>query len=132
MPDPVFFEPAATLTLAEVAALVGAAVPARGEERVLGLAAVEKAKRGDLTFLENPQYGGELAKSQALACLVAAKNAARVPAHIVPLVSPIPIVPMHASPAHCSRRRFARPLPAVRRGCRRAPSSTLAPGWNRA
>jgi UDP-3-O-[3-hydroxymyristoyl] glucosamine N-acyltransferase len=84
--DPVFFEPAAVLTLAEVAALVGAPPPERGEEPVRGLAAVDKAKRGDLTFLENPQYGEALAQGQALACLVAARNLPRVPPHIVPLV----------------------------------------------
>ena len=86
MSDPVFFEPAAVLTLAEVAALVGAPSPERGEEPIRGLSAVEKAKRGDLTFLENPQYGEELARSQALACLVSERNLARVPPHIIALV----------------------------------------------
>jgi UDP-3-O-[3-hydroxymyristoyl] glucosamine N-acyltransferase len=88
VPDPVFHEPAASLTLAEVAALVGAPPPAleHGKLRVAGLAAIDRAGEGDLTFLENPRYVGALAQTQALACLVAQKHAARVPAHVLPLL----------------------------------------------
>ncbi|MFI5014203.1 MAG: UDP-3-O-(3-hydroxymyristoyl)glucosamine N-acyltransferase [Hyphomicrobiales bacterium] len=88
MSDPVFFEPARVLTLAEAAALVGAAAPAPeyGEARVAGLAAIDRAKHGDLTFLDNPHYLDALAHTKALACLVAPKNAARVPSHVVALV----------------------------------------------
>ena len=88
MPDPVFFKPAAALTLAEIAALVGAAAltPERGQKLVRGLAAVDRAKADELTFLENPYYLEALTRSRALACLVAEKNAARVPGEVVPLI----------------------------------------------
>ncbi|MBV8448222.1 MAG: UDP-3-O-(3-hydroxymyristoyl)glucosamine N-acyltransferase [Hyphomicrobiales bacterium] len=87
MPDPVFFEPAADLTLAKVAALVGAPLkPEYGDKFVRGLAAVDRAKDDELTFLENPHYLEALSRSRALACLVAEKNAARVPEAVVALV----------------------------------------------
>jgi UDP-3-O-[3-hydroxymyristoyl] glucosamine N-acyltransferase len=87
VPDPLFFEPATVLTLAEVAALVGAQAPERGGELVVtGLAPVERAKRGELTFLENPRYLEAMAQTEALACLVAQRHAARLPAHVVPLI----------------------------------------------
>jgi UDP-3-O-[3-hydroxymyristoyl] glucosamine N-acyltransferase len=85
--EPVFFEPAAALTLTEIAALVGAEVPsARGDETVTGLAPVERATHGDLTFLENTRYLEALARTQALACLVSEKYAARLPSQVVPLL----------------------------------------------
>ncbi|MBV9739587.1 MAG: UDP-3-O-(3-hydroxymyristoyl)glucosamine N-acyltransferase [Hyphomicrobiales bacterium] len=88
MPDPVFFEPAADLNLAEVAALVSAAPLSAedGRKPVRGVAAVDRAKADELTFLENPHYLEALTRSRALACLVAEKNAARVPGGMIALV----------------------------------------------
>ena len=88
MPDPVFFKPAVDLTLTEVAALVGAAplAPEHALKPVRGLAAVDRAKGDELTFLENPHYLEALSRSRALACLVAEKNAARVPGEVIPLI----------------------------------------------
>ena len=88
MPDPVFFKPVVDLTLTEVAALVGAApfAPEHGLKPVRGLAAIDRAKGDELTFLENPHYLEALARSRALACLVAEKNAARVPGEVIPLI----------------------------------------------
>jgi UDP-3-O-[3-hydroxymyristoyl] glucosamine N-acyltransferase len=86
--DPVFFEPAAILTLGEVAALVGAAAPApdEGSVQISGLAAIDRAGPGDLTFLENTRYLEALARTGALACLIAKQHVARVPRHVVALV----------------------------------------------
>jgi UDP-3-O-[3-hydroxymyristoyl] glucosamine N-acyltransferase len=47
---------------------------------------VDRAKGDELTFLENPHYLEALARSRALACLVAEKNAARVPGEVIPLI----------------------------------------------
>ncbi|MBV9115023.1 MAG: UDP-3-O-(3-hydroxymyristoyl)glucosamine N-acyltransferase [Hyphomicrobiales bacterium] len=88
MPDPVFFKPAADLTLGEVATLVGASSLALeyGQKPVRGLAALDRAKSDELTFLENPHYLEALAGSRALACLVAEKHVARVPGEVIALV----------------------------------------------
>jgi UDP-3-O-[3-hydroxymyristoyl] glucosamine N-acyltransferase len=87
VPDPVFFEPAAELTLAEVAALVDAPLaPEHGVKPVRGLAAIDRAKADELTFLENPHYLEALTRTRALACLVAERHAARVPDGVVALV----------------------------------------------
>jgi UDP-3-O-[3-hydroxymyristoyl] glucosamine N-acyltransferase len=76
------------MTLAEVASLVGAPplAPEHGVMRIAGLAAIDRAADGDLTFLENPRYVDALVQTRALACLVAQKNAARVPAHVLPIL----------------------------------------------
>ena len=86
--DPVFHEPALSLALTEVAALVGAPPPegTHANERVAGLAAIDRAGEGDLTFLENPRYVEALSHTRALACLVAQKNLARVPEHVVAIL----------------------------------------------
>ena len=127
MPDPVFFKPAAALTLAEIAALVGAAAltPERGQKLVRGLAAVDRAKADELTFLENPYYLEALTRSRALACLVAEKNAARVPGEVVPPSSSRTlIVPLPLSRANCFPRRYVRHRAAARKACHRGPMST--------
>jgi UDP-3-O-[3-hydroxymyristoyl] glucosamine N-acyltransferase len=88
VPDPVFFEPACILTLADVAALVGAAAlaPEKGTARIAGIAALDRAGPGDLTFLDNTRYLEALASTQALACLIAKPHVARLPEHVVALV----------------------------------------------
>ncbi|PSC06453.1 UDP-3-O-(3-hydroxymyristoyl)glucosamine N-acyltransferase [Alsobacter soli] len=88
MTDPVFFKLAAPITLADIAALTGAKLP-EGADASLAIEAVsplDSAGPRDLAFLENPKYVGELETTRALACLVAPKFAARVPANVVPLV----------------------------------------------
>jgi UDP-3-O-[3-hydroxymyristoyl] glucosamine N-acyltransferase len=122
VPDPVFFEPAAVLTLGEVAALVGAEAPAseRDGERVAGLAAIDRAKRGDLTFLENPHYSEALARTQALACLVAPKHAARIPPHVVPLLV--------TDPYRCFARVAAKLFPDALRPASACGTKGVSPG----
>jgi UDP-3-O-[3-hydroxymyristoyl] glucosamine N-acyltransferase len=122
VPDPVFFEPVAVLTLAEVAALVGAPapMPAYGGARVGGLAAIDRARGGDLTFLENPHYLDALTRTKALACLVAPKNAARVPSHVVPLVV--------ADPYRCFARVASALFPAALRPSSACGTKGVSPG----
>jgi UDP-3-O-[3-hydroxymyristoyl] glucosamine N-acyltransferase len=88
VPDPIFFAPAATLTLAEVAALVGASAlpPELGKLRIDGLAAIDRAGPGDLTFLENTRYLDALTRTEALACLIAQQHVARIPEHVAALI----------------------------------------------
>jgi UDP-3-O-[3-hydroxymyristoyl] glucosamine N-acyltransferase len=89
MPDPVFFRLAAPLSLADIVALTGATA-AEGvdlQATVSGVAPLDRAGPGDLVFLDNPRYAGELSGTRAGACLVAPKFRDRVPAGTAALVT---------------------------------------------
>lgn len=92
MGDPVFFLPAASPTLAEIAALTGAklAEGADPERRITGVAALDSAGTNDLTFIDSPRYLPLLATTRAAACLVPAKHLDAVPAGVVALESARP------------------------------------------
>ena len=119
--------PQSTLTLAEVAALVGAASPARRAGRKRGArprrGRAGKARRPDLPR-ESPIPRG--ARRDPGARLPRGREECRraFPLDVVPFVVADPYrAYARMSPAHCSRRRFAPHRPAVRKACRRAPSS---------
>jgi UDP-3-O-[3-hydroxymyristoyl] glucosamine N-acyltransferase len=57
-------------SLDELAALLNGKVIGDGNVRVTGIASLEKAKAGDLTFLSNPRYASMVASSLASAVLV--------------------------------------------------------------
>jgi len=82
MTDPAFFKSAQKpLTVADIAALTGAepgsgAVPGMV---ITGIAALDAARPGDLTFFENSRYLDDLALTRAGACLLAPRFAARAP-----------------------------------------------------
>ena len=88
MTTPVFFRRAESPTIAEVAVWTGA-VP-RGEVdpsiRITAIAPIDQAGAGALTFLDNPRYAGDLARTAAAACLVTARFADDVPPTTVALV----------------------------------------------
>lgn len=89
MSAPAFFPRPVPLTVAAVAAAAGVSL-AEGvdsQETVTGVAPLEAARRGDLTFLENVSYADAASRTGATACFIAAKFAARLPAGVVALVS---------------------------------------------
>jgi UDP-3-O-[3-hydroxymyristoyl] glucosamine N-acyltransferase len=92
MTDPVFFRLATAITLTDIAALTGAVLPADadGSLTIEAVSPLDSASPGDLVFLDNPRYVGDLETTRARACLVAAKYAAKVPAGCVALVTPQP------------------------------------------
>ncbi|MDC7786410.1 UDP-3-O-(3-hydroxymyristoyl)glucosamine N-acyltransferase [Rhodoplanes sp. TEM] len=82
MSEPFFFEPATTLTVAEIARLTGAEPgPGAPLDRVIrDVATLDQAGPSDLAFLENPRYADALPRSRAGACLIAPRFAASAPA----------------------------------------------------
>ncbi|GGG24259.1 UDP-3-O-(3-hydroxymyristoyl)glucosamine N-acyltransferase [Chelatococcus composti] len=92
MSDPVFFVQAARPTLAEVASLTGAELPASADPQmeITGISPLESAGEGDLAYMDNPRYADALSATRASACLVSRRFAARVPAGCVALVVPEP------------------------------------------
>ena len=88
MEHPGFFERAAPLPLAALAQKVGAELALAAEPAVLihDVKALAEAGAGHLTFLDNRKYLGQLAVTQATACVVAPAFAARVPAGVAALL----------------------------------------------
>jgi len=92
MSEPVFFKRACAPTLAEIAAWTGARI-AEGAVPTLtvtGVAPLDQARSGDLVFLDNPKYANQLAATRAMACLLPARHADRVPAGTTALVTEEP------------------------------------------
>ena len=87
MSDPSFFANPKQATLAEVASWTGARL-ADGNAaytHVAGIAPLDQAGPGDLTFLDNKKYLPELASTRASACFVQPRFADRVPEGVIAL-----------------------------------------------
>jgi UDP-3-O-[3-hydroxymyristoyl] glucosamine N-acyltransferase len=85
-----FFHPRPQgLTVREIAELADAAPEADADldRRITGIAALDLAGPGDLTFLDNPKYAGHLAATQAGVCLTSRRFAAQAPAGLAVLVA---------------------------------------------
>jgi UDP-3-O-[3-hydroxymyristoyl] glucosamine N-acyltransferase len=81
MTEPPFFKGAKALTVAEIAILTRAQ-PAAGaplDRIITHIAPLDGAGSGDLAFFDNLKYLGELAATQAGACLLAPRYAGKAP-----------------------------------------------------
>jgi UDP-3-O-[3-hydroxymyristoyl] glucosamine N-acyltransferase len=82
-----FFPPIATPTIATIVEWTGAQ-PGPGADLTLvirGVAPIDRAGPGDLTFLDNPRYVAELAKTRASAVLLQARHGGRAPSGCIAL-----------------------------------------------
>ena len=86
MNDPVFFPPAAVLSLHEVAALAGVEPPPGRSARIQAVAPLDEAGPGDLAYMDNPRYVAALERTRAGICVVGPRYASRVPSISVALV----------------------------------------------
>jgi UDP-3-O-[3-hydroxymyristoyl] glucosamine N-acyltransferase len=80
------------LTVAEIAALTGA-MPTEGArlDRVIsGIGAIERARPGDIVFLDSNKYLDRLATTRAGACLIGERFEVKAPASLVLLRTPAP------------------------------------------
>lgn len=92
MADPVFFAPPTPQPLARIIEATGAKA-ADGADLALtisGVAPLDRGEPGDIVFLDNAKYAGDLAKTKATACFVSAKYATQLPEGVVALVTPQP------------------------------------------
>jgi len=86
-----FFPAPEPITLAHAARHVDAdLVRGDGAMLITGLAPLDTAGPGDITFLDNPKYVTQLATTQAAACLCAARHIDRVPGEVAALQSSKP------------------------------------------
>lgn len=89
MTAPVFYPRPVPVSVADIAAACGISLAdgADATAVVTGVAPLEMARRGDLTFLENVSYVEAATRTGATACFISAKFAQRLPAGVVALVS---------------------------------------------
>ncbi|WP_298429533.1 UDP-3-O-(3-hydroxymyristoyl)glucosamine N-acyltransferase [Rhodoblastus sp.] len=83
-----FFCRAATPTLAEIIEWTGAKPVGEPDlgVRIFDVSPLDRARPGDLVFLENPKYADQLAATRATACLVSERYADRAPPGVAALV----------------------------------------------
>lgn len=80
MSNPVFISARAPLALSEICALAGVAAPPGAEERLVhGIAPLDRAGPGDLSFLDAPRFVPQFRASRAGACLTSPRFAALAP-----------------------------------------------------
>ncbi|MBX3552478.1 MAG: UDP-3-O-(3-hydroxymyristoyl)glucosamine N-acyltransferase [Pseudolabrys sp.] len=96
MTEPLFLRQSRGLSVAEIAALTGAQLPAGSPQNlpndrlIRDIATLDQAGPSDITFIDNSKYLGQLAATRAGACLASERFAGEVPAGIVVLRSPAP------------------------------------------
>ena len=96
MTEPLFLRQSRGLSVAEIAALTGAQLPAGSPQNlpndrlIRDIATLDQAGPSDLTFIDNSKYLGQLAATRAGACLASERFAGEVPTGIVVLRSPAP------------------------------------------
>jgi UDP-3-O-[3-hydroxymyristoyl] glucosamine N-acyltransferase len=91
MAEPEFFPAPAGFTVADLAARIGGRLT-RGEPGYLvrGIAPLDEAGAGDVTFIDNPKYLAQLADTRAGAVICAPKFADRVPPGAATIEAPAP------------------------------------------
>ena len=87
MAQPIFYKRPPSSTLADIAALTNALLvdSERGGDAIRGLASLDEAGPMHLTFFDNLKYVGQLAATNAGACLVSPRLEAQVPSHVAVL-----------------------------------------------
>ncbi|HWM82820.1 MAG TPA: UDP-3-O-(3-hydroxymyristoyl)glucosamine N-acyltransferase [Pseudolabrys sp.] len=87
MTEPQFLKQTEGLALGDIVALTGAKAPdgAALDRRILDVAPVDTAGPADLTFVDQPKYVPQLARTHAAACFVSPRLMSHVPAHVVAL-----------------------------------------------
>ncbi|MGB6175182.1 MAG: UDP-3-O-(3-hydroxymyristoyl)glucosamine N-acyltransferase [Methylocella sp.] len=88
MSEPVFFPRAARTSLADIVACTGAAVDEGADLSAIvsGVAPLDEAGPGELTYLDSPEIAMLLETSRAAACFVTPGDAPRVPKSTLALV----------------------------------------------
>ena len=105
--------------LRELAARLGCELRGDGEVEIAGVAPIEQAGPGDVTFLANPRYASHLATTRAGAVILAPGQAASLPC----LVSDNPYLAFARAVALV--RPPARPAPGVHPSAQVDPSAVL-------
>ncbi len=106
--DPRFHPAGPPLTLAEAAALAGGELVGGDPARVVsGVGPLDGAGAGEISFLDNRRYAGQLAATRAAAVVLAAEFAPKLPEGVAAIVTGQPYLGF----ARIARRLHPRPAP---------------------
>jgi UDP-3-O-[3-hydroxymyristoyl] glucosamine N-acyltransferase len=124
--DPRFFRRAGPHSAEAVAAAIGASVEGEGTRLLHGVAPLQAAGAGELSFLDNRRYARALQATQASAVIISAELAARAPKGCVRLISAAPYL---AWAQACALFHPEPPVaPGVHPSAHVDPSATLGAG----
>ncbi len=91
MADKSFFNLSEPMSLQKLASIGSCELRADSGERIIsGVASLEQAGEGDISFLSNVKYASALATSKAGACILSEKHADKAPAGMALLISDNP------------------------------------------
>ena len=107
MPDPRFFEDLGPVPLGDLAAFVGVEIadPAARLRPVQGVAVLDHAGPGAVTFLADRRYLPQVRETRALGCFIAPAMAEALPEHCMALVTAWPQAAYAAASARLHRPR---------------------------
>src|SRR5579859_6584675 len=110
MPDPRFFEDLGPVTLADLAALTGAALadPAQGGRLVGAVSVMAGATADSITFVSDRKFVAQAGDTRAGACFVTQDNVGDLPATCAALVMASPQVGYALAAARLRRRHHQR------------------------
>ena len=134
MPDARFFENLGPVTLAELAALVGAELAGDGAGVIEMVAPLDRAEANAVSFFADRRYRADLASTKAGACFVRAANAEIAPGGCARLVTAEPELAYAKAAARLHRPRlsvgaeFVHPTAALEEGVVLAPGVVIGPG----
>ena len=77
-----------SLTVAEIADKVGGTLEGDGSPSIAGMASLQEARQGDVTFLANPRYGSAVAATGASAVIVNRQWTGSCPCAIIRVANP--------------------------------------------
>jgi UDP-3-O-[3-hydroxymyristoyl] glucosamine N-acyltransferase len=115
MPDPRFFEDMGPACLRELAELSAAelADPEAADEPIQGVAPLDRAGSGQISFFADRRYAAELTQTRARACFIAPAQLDRAPAGLARLVTAEPLVAYARAAARLHRPRAIPPVAGV-------------------
>lgn len=125
MVDPRFFDTRAPARLDEIAAASGAELARGGPDRLIAdVAPLDRAGAEHVSFLDNPKYAGQLARTGAGACFITPDQVSAAPENLALLVTARP------RRAFAKAASFLHPtppvVPGVAAGAEVAPSARIA------
>lgn len=137
--DPRFHPPGPSLSLAEAAALAGGEL--RGGDpgsRIAGVGPLAGAAPGEVSFLDNRRYAGQLAVTRATAVVLAADFAAKLPDGVAAIVTAQPYLgfarlaaalhPRPAARASIHASAVIDPTARIGDGCEIGPLAVIGAG----
>jgi UDP-3-O-[3-hydroxymyristoyl] glucosamine N-acyltransferase len=134
MPDSRFFENLGPVTVAELAALAGAALAGDGARVIELVAPLDRAEANAVSFFADRRYRTDLASTKAGACFVSAANAELAPAGCARLVTPEPKLAYTKAATRLHKPRlaagveFVHPTAMLEEGVVLAPGVVVGPG----